>query len=298
MDMPEKYQPSLVLENVADHLRYYHDDLRVSLPTNHFTYEQALSVTIECVHGLPDRVILPTNNLARRAALRAIALENVEDEKKSTPSSSSHVIRTAGKLSTKDCPRPVSGERRALLKKRFEDTNDHPLGRPFILELHAPRTEDTLIGVVANVVISAVDWEPGMPECELKGIEMLWDTGAACTIITKDILDERFQAHLSGPTHKPYENRDGTRVQISFVLEFSNSLFAMDLIALVVDKDTVPNIRSGIILGQKACIDSLQYRSIPRSVLKAKGEAIDEKLWGDIILESYVDLDGTFKEID
>ena len=72
----------------------------------------------------------------------------------------------------------------------------------------------------------------------------------------------------------------------------------MDVIACVVDKEAVPNARSGIILGQKGCIDVLQYRSIPRSVSQAKGEAIDKGPWGDLILESYVDLDGTLKDID
>ena len=72
----------------------------------------------------------------------------------------------------------------------------------------------------------------------------------------------------------------------------------MDVIAWVVDKEAVPNTRSGIILGQKGCIGVLQYRSIPQSMSQAEGEAIDEMLWGDLMLESYVDLDGTLKEID
>lgn len=136
-----------------------------------------------------------------------------------------------------------------------------------------------------------------MPECQLKGIELLWDTGAAGTIITKGLLDEKFQTHLSDPIHRDYQNQDGTRVQISFTLEFTNSLFSMDLIAWVVDKEALPNTRSGIILGQKGCIDALQYQSVPRSIFEARGETIDERFWGDLVLESYVDLDGALKEI-
>lgn len=71
----------------------------------------------------------------------------------------------------------------------------------------------------------------------------------------------------------------------------------MDLVAWVVDKNALPNARLGIILGQKGCIDALQYRSIPRSTVEAKGETIDKRFWGDLILEGYVDLNGTFKEI-
>jgi hypothetical protein len=71
----------------------------------------------------------------------------------------------------------------------------------------------------------------------------------------------------------------------------------MDLVAWVVDKNALPNARSVIILGQKGYIDAFQYRSIPRSILEAKGETINKRFWGDLILEGYVDLDGTFKEI-
>jgi len=129
-----------------------------------------------------------------------------------------------------------------------------------------------------------------MPECQLKGVEILWDTGAASTIITKDLLDEEFQAYLSDPIHMAYHDQNSTRVQISFTLNFTNSLFTMDLTAWVVDKQAVTNMRSAILLGQKG-------RSIPRSVLEARGETIDERCWGDLLLESYVDLDGSLKRI-
>ncbi|CDM27972.1 unnamed protein product [Penicillium roqueforti FM164] len=95
----------------------------------------------------------------------------------------------------------------------------------------------------------------------------------------------------------PYTNSSGTRVQLSFAVEFTNTLFTMTVIAWVVDKEAIPNFRSGMILGQRDCIDAIQYRSIPRSILEARGESVDEKFWGDLILESYVDFDGSLKEI-
>ena len=136
-----------------------------------------------------------------------------------------------------------------------------------------------------------------MPQCRLQGVEMLWDTGTSSTIITKDLLSQDFQAYLSDPIHMPYKNGDGTRVQLSFTLEFTNTLFTMNMIAWVVDKAAIPNLRSGILLGQRDCIDAIQYRSIPRSILKARGESVDEQFWGDIILESYIDSDGSLQEI-
>lgn len=297
MELPEKFPPSMVLAGVADHLRDHHSDLRVALSTNHVAYGEALAATMDCVRGLSDRILLPTTNPARRAALRTKALEIQRLSQEATPLSSGRPIRTTGKLNPEDCPKPASPDRRALLKKKFLDENTPPPREPYVLGLRALRAEHTLAAIIGNATITAVDWEPGMPTCEFKGFEMLWDTGAATTIITKDLLDEKFQTHLSDPIHRDYQNQNGTRVQISFTLEFTNSLFSMDLIAWVLDKEALPNTRSGIILGQNGFINALQYRSVPRSIIEARGEMIDERFWGDLILESYVDFDGALKVI-
>lgn len=295
--MAEKYPPSLVLTEIADNLNHYHSELRVTLPINHFTYQQGLSAILDCVGELSDRVLLPTSNPARRRALRLQALEskNVFDE--AQPFSSTRQIRTPGNLKPEEYPPPPSPNRRALLKQKFLDENEPLFREPFLLNIPALYTERVLPGIIGNASITAVDWEPGMPKCDLSLIEILWDTGAASTIITKDLLDEQFQSYLSDPIHRDYQSPDGTRVQISFALELTNSVFRMDLIAWVVDKECVPNRQSGVILGQKGCIDALQYRSIPRSILEAQGQAVNERLWGDLILESFVDLDGSLKEI-
>ncbi|KAL2871366.1 uncharacterized protein BJX67DRAFT_342081 [Aspergillus lucknowensis] len=296
MNMAEKYPPSLVLTEIAENLDRHHRELCVTLPANYFTYKEGLSATLDCVGGLADPILLPTSNPARRQALRQQALENKDALSESKPFSSSRRIRTPGNLKPEDIPPPLPSSRRALLKHKFFDENEPPFREPHLIP-PALCIERTLAAIVGNAKITAVDWEPGMPHCNVRNIEMLWDTGAATTIITKDLLDEQFQSHLSDPVHKDYQNPDGTRVQISFALEFTNSVFWMDLIAWVVDKEAIPNGRSGVILGQKGCIDALQYRSIPRSVLEAQRQTVDESIWGDLILESFVDLDGSLKEI-
>lgn len=295
MDLPEKFPPSMVLAEVADHLQDHHSELRVSLSSNHVVYEEALVATLDCVRGLQDRILLPTTNPARREALRWKALENKTLE--NTPISSSRPIRTTGRLESADLPEPLSPEHRALLKKKLLANNTPPPQDPYVLELRALRTENTLVAIAGNSRITTIDWDVGMPECHLKGIEMLWDTGATSTIMTKDLLGQDFQARLSDAIHAPFKNQNGTRVQISFNLEFTNALFSMDTVAWVVDKEAFPNTRPGVILGQKDCIDAIQYRSIPRTILEARGESVHEMFWGDLILESYVDFDGTLKEI-
>lgn len=296
MDLSEKYTPSFVLTEVAANLDLHHSELRVTLPNNLFTNQQALSATLDCVGDLPDHILLPTSNPVRRRALRLQALENIRALDETQPCPSTRPIRTPANLKPEDHPPPLSPNRRALLKEKFLDENEPPL-KPYVLTLPALCSERTLAAIVGNATITAVDWEMGMPTCQLSHIEMLWDTSAASTIITKDLLGEQFLSYLSDPIHGNYRTPDATRVQVSVALEFSNSVFKIDLIAWVVDKEFVPNGRSGIILGQKGCIDVLQYRSIPRSILTAQGQTVDERLWGDLILESYVDLDGSLKEV-
>lgn len=293
----EQYPPRLILTEIAENLTFRHNDLRVGLSNNHFTHEEGLSATLECVRGFTDRNILPTTNPARRERLRRMALEMRKDLEETKPFSSARRIRTSGRLTAEDMPAPLSPARRALLKQRFLGENEPPFRKPYVLVLSALLTEQKLAAIVGNAKISAVDWEPDMPQCILKNVEMLWDTGAASTIITTDLLDEKFRSHLSDPIHEAYHNSDGTRVQLSFVLEFTNSVFKMDIIAWAVDKAIVPNQRSGIILGQNGFIDAIQHRSVPRTILEAQGQVIDESLWGDLIVESFIDVDGSLKEL-
>ncbi|KAJ6013461.1 hypothetical protein N7540_008052 [Penicillium herquei] len=295
MDFPESYPPGIVLTSVAKALDAHQPDLRLSLPSNRVSYDDALNATLECVQEIEGHILLPTTNPIKRDALRRMALENQNLEE--STNSLSRRIRTEGKLQSVGLPVSLSPERRETLKKNYFGENVPPRRDPYVLQLRALRTETTLMAVLGNVTVSAIDWESGLPKCDLEGVEMLWDTGAHTTIITKDLLSNEFQAHLSDQIHLPYRSADGTRVHVSFILEFSNTLFHLDSIATVVDRALVPNVRSGIILGQKGFIDAIQYKSITRSILLAQGETVDEALWGDLILEKYIDLDKTLKEV-
>lgn len=124
---------------------------------------------------------LPTTNPHRRAALRQSALENISLEN-NPPTALSRRIRTTGRLEYAGFPEPLSREHHAALKKKAENM---PPPRASVLEIRALRTENTPVSIVENSTISAVDWDVGMPQCHLDGVEMIWDTGATATIITK-----------------------------------------------------------------------------------------------------------------
>ena len=75
------------------------------------------------------------------------------------------------------------------------------------------------------------------------------------------------------------------------VIGLSNTPIEINAIVMVVPKSVVPNERIGILLGQLQCIDRISYHSSPRRVLEAKGEEINEEMWGDIVIDGYVDND-------
>ncbi|KAI1828075.1 hypothetical protein F4861DRAFT_490544 [Xylaria intraflava] len=301
MDPPERFPSGMLMIEIGEHLKYYHKDLHTGLSSDKVTYEEALSSTLQCVRAMPDRVSLPTTNPAKRQVLRAMALENkraMDDSDLAKPKI--RTIRGTGKLMSEDCPEPCSPARRAILKKKLIDENGRPPQAPYLV-LNAWQTKGSLAAISGDVTITAVDYDAdaGMPNCKLRNAEILWDTGAPITIVTKDLLSKEFAEHLDDPVHEPYKDSSGTRTQVTFNLDFSNTLFKVDTITVVMDKSSIPNMRSGIILGQRDCIDILQYRSIPRSIMEAKGQTIPDTQWGDVILEAYVDLlDNKFKEID
>ncbi|KAJ5194448.1 hypothetical protein N7491_001786 [Penicillium cf. griseofulvum] len=178
MDLPEKYFPGMV--QIAEDLDNHHSHLRVALSTNHAPYE-ALTATLNCVRGLTGRVLLPTTNPVRRARLRKMALENRKLSNDPIHFSSSLPIRTTGKLTLEDLSQPASPNRCTLLKQKLQYANTPPLRDPYVLGPRYLCAENNLPVVLGNIVDTAVDWEPGLPECWFQGIQMLWDTSAANT---------------------------------------------------------------------------------------------------------------------
>ena len=126
---------------------------------------------------------------------------------------------------------------------------------------------------------------------ELSSVDMLWDTGAHQTIITEDLLSKSFRQYLQDPSHDPYRSGDKTRVQLDVIIAFSNTPIKITTIALVVPKSIVPNQRVGVLFGQKHCMDCMSYRSIPRRILIAKGQDVDDEIWGDLVIDEFINED-------
>lgn len=52
----------------------------------------------------------------------------------------------------------------------------------------------------------------------------------------------------------------------------------------------MPNGRIGILLGQRGAIDRIVYKSVPRANINAHGESLPPTIWGDVVVEEYLDL--------
>lgn len=61
-------------------------------------------------------------------------------------------------------------------------------------------------------------------------------------------------------------------------------------VCLVVPSSVMPNGRIGILLGQRGAIDRIIYKSVPRANLNGYGESLPPTIWGDIVVEEYIDL--------
>ncbi|ELR08557.1 uracil DNA glycosylase [Pseudogymnoascus destructans] len=142
--------------------------------------------------------------------------------------------------------------------------------------------------VKASLVLRGVDHDDSIMAQEMPNIGMLWDTGAQSTIISEDLVSDDFKKYLAQPAHDPYRNKDATRVQIDVRIALSNTEIEIDAIGSVVPKEQIPNQTSFVIFGQRQCINSIHYSSVPRAILMAKGRDISEEVWGEIVVYEYV----------
>jgi hypothetical protein len=284
--------PSELLRQVGTAMNWRHTEISVTVPVV-TTWKTVLRATDSALGEVDGPVIItPRRPESHRQILRQVALQNVQIANSLSPveTSPGRPIRTQYDIKSLPFPEPASNDTRKRLKESAELFYD--FAGPYPVILHATITEGTLPVVKANVIINGVDSSITDPPEILKFVDVLWDTGAQQTIVTEDLLSESFRRYLQDPQHDPYRSGNGLRVQMDAVIGFSNGSIKISAIAMVVPKSVVPNERVGILFGQQQCIDRISYHSIPRRILEAKGEDIKEELWGDIVLDEFIDVDG------
>jgi hypothetical protein len=78
-------------------------------------------------------------------------------------------------------------------------------------------------------------------------------------------------------------------VQADGCINLTNSDLDFICVFTVVPPSKVPNSRSGVILGQKGFLDHMMRMEIPSTILKARGEELEEDEWGDINIMEWKD---------
>jgi hypothetical protein len=290
-EMTVTHHPSELLHQVAMSMNWRHPEISVSVPT--FTTWKTVLRAIDSALGEVDGPIwvhYKRRTESQRQKLRQIALQNVKDSSSSANTSPGLPIRTQYDIESLPFPKPASEERRKRLKEEAMSM-DH-FYQPYAITLHASIMEKTLPVVKARIELRGVDSVNEDPTELLQQVDMIWDTGAHRTIITEELLSESFRQFLKDSQHDPYHLNDGLRLQMDGVIGFSNHPVPITTIVLVVPKNMMPNEHIGILFGQQSCINSISYRSVPRGILQAKGEDIREEMWGDIVIEEYVDDNG------
>jgi hypothetical protein len=195
-----------------------------------------------------------------------------------------------------DRPSPQARER--IKKLAMEGQHNPDLARdPYPIILKAQTFESYLAKVSGSVRLEVfdADEDDDTTICKLPNTQMLWDRGAHSTVITDDLLPTDFIAHARVDKYLAIyaAASNSSVVQVSIEIQFSNCVQLVEGVATIRPAGSLPNGFSGIILGQRTILDSLEYHVVPARVLRARGEDIEGQ-WGDIRLLGCV-IDGQYE---
>ena len=286
------FLPNHVLRTVAASMNWRDEDIAVHVKSE-MTWKSATTAVLNALGDRdgPVHIYAPRPSGAK-AYLRQLALEEVS--RSGSGSIQGLPLRNAPNLASLPSPRPTPQSVRVKLKENLR--NETELDRkPYLLIITAAAEDRYLPSIPGKITLSGIDSLPGDPELTISRPDILFDTAAHTSCITEDVLDSKFRQYLSTPIHDPYRCKSGVKVQVSGVFGFGDQPpLQMDCIFTVVPLDSIPNQRSGIILGQNSVIDSFQYSSKPRKTLIARGEEVPNTVWGDIVIDGYVSVDGNY----
>ncbi len=269
------------------------DDIEVETQ-QWMTWQSATKAVLKAL-GDRDEPLLITAPRPRgaREYLKRLALEAVKYEREGA-TIRGLPLRNAIDHTLLPRPKPTTLAARNKLKADLLRT-PLPDRQPYLIGVTATAGDRWLPCVPGTVTINGIDSEPDDPTVTLSRADLLFDTGAHVSSITDDLIDNKFRTYLKHPIHDPYRSTFGVAVQAAAVFAFGDGpAVEMDCVFRVVPVDSMPNRRSGIILGQNTLIDSIQYTSVPRRVLIARGEDVPDTVWGDIKVNGMVNVDGGY----
>lgn len=112
----------------------------------------------------------------------------------------------------------------------------------------------------------------------------LWDKGSHCLSISEDLLSRIFRKFLSHPVRNPYWRCHVHAISYKWMPRSAsqNRRRRYSLFLWCYPYQRTPNRKSGVILGQQALMEVMVARCIPRYLLIAKREQVDDHGSGDI----------------
>lgn len=280
---------SEILFQIGSKLRAI-DEIEVTVPRITTCYKAITSTALAIGEDNRDVLLSTPRTPAAQEKLRNLAREN-NPLHVSTNTQASFGLPIRPAADVKEIPAPKRASENTRQKLRDEARNWPTFPDPYLIMLQAHLEEQTLATVSGTVRLRGIDSITGDPECDMSSRSILFDTGAHSCLIVEDLLSDQFREYLRSPQNDPYKSEDRTRVQVDCTFSFSNHLFEISTIFVVVPRRAVPNGRVGIILGQKGLLDRMTYRSVPSKILKARGNDVEEGVWGDIVIEEYLTLD-------
>jgi len=285
-------RPNEALRQIAQTLNGHVDDWNLHLPVLS-TCSETLR-TLQASLTTRDRALflIPARSRAQKEALRRSARQEFSQ---AASSSRAHALQVRNTTPAAQLSPPTRPSPQIQSKLRQNFPSDEFRREPHMTARATTREDDNRLACVpAFLKLSAIDGDERSQIFDVRVEDCLFDTGCDTSIITDDLISPGFMAQ---DVHDAYRFKDRVGVQVSATLSFSGSAFQLDGIFEVRPAAAVPNCRHGVILGQKAFIDAMVYRSVPRSILIAQGEEVGEKYWGDIVVEMYVDADGDLHQL-
>jgi hypothetical protein len=166
--------------------------------------------------------------------------------------------------------------------------------QPYLIQFRSGITERILPAVSGTLRLRGIDADPDdkTNECDLNLDGMIWDTGCHSCTLAADILPAKFREYLNSSEHDPYRDASGLRVQVEGYLALSNTPFTFDTYFTIVPASSLPNGRSGAILGQNGLLNRMTWTAVPRIILEFRKEDVGDDIWGDIQVSEWCAVTG------
>ncbi|KAL8704825.1 MAG: hypothetical protein Q9201_002020 [Fulgogasparrea decipioides] len=203
------------------------------------------------------------------------------------PTTSTLPIRSA---STKENlhPKPPPPAKKQFLKQKALEAKSSSL-EPYVL-LRGSSIDGALPTIQGSLLLTSfLDGDENGPYGKVDDVPMLFDTGCPITRVCEEMLSSEFRALLEKAEQEPYRQDGGVLTQVQGLFHFSNGPVELYGLGYVVPRSKMLNGFNGIILGQKALLDAMQYTITPKTILEARGQSVAPNTWGDIEIKAWFD---------